>query len=295
MFRKLRLCCLLAAGTTEHSRHDTRVDKQGYETVTDNNIFVLGVGAQKAGTTWLYSYIDRVACANMGFQKEYHIWDAVYSDLCSAFVVPRKKLPQLPRDAHMRFCMQNLPGFYESYFKDIFDNGFSITGDITPSYAVLTRSQLQRIRKRVLSTGAKVRCVYLMRDPVERCWSAVRMQLRKNQIAGSEENALARLYATPQYQFRTRYERVCENLKNVFPENELFFGFYENLFTDEEITRLSNFIGVDPFLDQKEKRVNVSAKSSVISPSLFAKVREFYSETYRYCNKNFPRGTALWN
>ena len=47
--------------------------------------FVLGVGAQKAGTTWLHSYIASNATAHMGFTKEYHIWDAVHSPLCKNF------------------------------------------------------------------------------------------------------------------------------------------------------------------------------------------------------------------
>ena len=36
-------------------------------------LFVLGIGAQKAGTTWLYEYLKAQNHSNMGFTKEYHV------------------------------------------------------------------------------------------------------------------------------------------------------------------------------------------------------------------------------
>ena len=39
--------------------------------------FILGVGAQKCGTTWLYDQFKANKMVNMGFQKEYHILDSI--------------------------------------------------------------------------------------------------------------------------------------------------------------------------------------------------------------------------
>ena len=41
-------------------------------------IFVLGVGAQKAGTTWLHEYLASLPEVDLGFMKEYHVFDQNY-------------------------------------------------------------------------------------------------------------------------------------------------------------------------------------------------------------------------
>ena len=38
-------------------------------------LFVLNVGAQKSGTSWLRQTLLKLKFANLGFMKEYHIWD----------------------------------------------------------------------------------------------------------------------------------------------------------------------------------------------------------------------------
>ena len=40
-------------------------------------VFLLGIGAQKAGTTWLHAQLNRRRDADFGFLKEYHVHDAL--------------------------------------------------------------------------------------------------------------------------------------------------------------------------------------------------------------------------
>lgn len=51
-------------------------------------IFLLGVGTQKSGTSWLYTQLQKSPETNMGLLKEYHIWDALFIDHFSHFAVP---------------------------------------------------------------------------------------------------------------------------------------------------------------------------------------------------------------
>ncbi len=44
---------------------------------TTDGIFLLGVGAQKAGTSWLHQQLHSRPDANFGFCKEYHIHDVL--------------------------------------------------------------------------------------------------------------------------------------------------------------------------------------------------------------------------
>lgn len=40
--------------------------------------FLLGVGCQKDGTTWVHDYLSTHRKVDMGFEKEYHIIDALH-------------------------------------------------------------------------------------------------------------------------------------------------------------------------------------------------------------------------
>ena len=40
-------------------------------------IFILGVGAQKAGTTWLHRQLIKNSKFNFGHRKEYHVFDSI--------------------------------------------------------------------------------------------------------------------------------------------------------------------------------------------------------------------------
>ena len=42
-----------------------------------NGTFVLGLGAQKAGSSWLHAQLNHRRDAEFGFLKEYHIHDAL--------------------------------------------------------------------------------------------------------------------------------------------------------------------------------------------------------------------------
>ena len=39
--------------------------------------FLLGVGCQKGGTTWLYDYLATSPQFKHGHRKEYHVFDAI--------------------------------------------------------------------------------------------------------------------------------------------------------------------------------------------------------------------------
>ena len=48
--------------------------------------FILGVGCQKGGTTWLHQQLNKSKNTDMGFLKEYHVFDALYVPECQGFL-----------------------------------------------------------------------------------------------------------------------------------------------------------------------------------------------------------------
>ena len=155
--------------------------------------FLLGVGAQKSGTTWLYDYLNNLDNTNFGPFKEWHIWDWKFRESFSNFEV-KKSNSENNNINKIRFQMQNEDGFYEKYFLNLTSQTNYLTGDITPSYCCLNSNELIKIKTKLVKVGFDVKVVYLMRDPVERCWSATRMIIKLNKkyknISNHEANIL---------------------------------------------------------------------------------------------------------
>ena len=46
----------------------------------DRPVFLLGTGCQKGGTAWLHDYLGSSTETDLGFMKEYHVWDRLDLD-----------------------------------------------------------------------------------------------------------------------------------------------------------------------------------------------------------------------
>ena len=97
-------------------------------------------------------------------------------------------------------------------------------------------------------------------------------------------------------QFRTRYQATIANLESVFPPEDLWFGLYETLFSEPEVNRLSEFLGVETNHAFAKKQVQVSPKTK---PELDAEtkqlLRDFYADVYEYCYERFPSTREVWS
>lgn len=255
--------------------------------------FLLGVGAQKAGTTWLYRALSASPKVNFGSQKEYHIWDALYSDLFADLRLSREKQAARNKE-HFGYLMQTQPGYYASYFNRILNSGAELTGDITPAYSILTEEDFRRVRKQLDAIDARLSIVFLMRDPFERCWSAIRMMKLAENITETDEDMLLGRYDQIDFILRTRYDRTVRNLRSVFSETELYFGLYETMLYESELQRMSDFLGTSINRAAINERPNVSPKIQPISSQTREAVQGFYSEVYEFCCKEFPESRIHW-
>lgn len=264
--------------------------------------FVLGLGAQKAGTSWLHHYLSGYECADFGLFKEYHVWDAKFFPRLSGFRAARGgPFPSVagatsPKEL-LRRAMQSADGFYEDYFARLIQGPVRITGDITPSYALLTRSQLAFIRGRLAAKGFTVKVVFLMRDPVERCWSAARAQVKPlagEASATAEEDCLRRLYRSQQFVLRTAYDRTIAEIEAVIPSADVHYAISEELSTAACLTALSEFLGLEPHAARGGIRVKTSPARFVLDPQLRCEIAAYYADVYEFCRRRFPQTEALW-
>ena len=278
--------------------------------------FLLGLGAQKAGSTWLQAMLAQDARADFGPLKEYHVWDAIdlqeqaHYDMRGRSALRNKGeagLRQLlgkPAGPEViRSRLQSHPEAYFDFFaKRLATPSVSLTGDITPAYAGLSAKRLAAIRSGFAAHSIPVKAVFIMRDPVARLISAAQMNRRKGKVEeavpldGSLGQA-ALIYArSSEARIRSDYAATVGALRSSFDETHLYFGFFETMRSTKEQARLAQFTGTAmPDPKQAERRVNMHAKTETVSDKTRHDLRVMMAETYDFCAEHFPTTQTLWS
>jgi hypothetical protein len=273
--------------------------------------FVLGTGCMKGGTTWLHDYLASSPRCATGYRKEYHVFDSVdLPDLAwmrhRILGRARQSLEDLeagrPADAtflHQASLIAD-PSTYAGYFAGLVDShpGTTMSLDMTPNYGLLGADRLRGVRESFGGLGVRCVSVFLMRDPVERIWSQVRMQQRRRpeQNPGSAEDLVLERYAQPEYDARTRYERTLSTLDAAFPASEVYLGLYETLFEATSLAAVCDLAGIEPPPADTETRRNASPKSAPLPESTVREVAGHFRATYEAVAARFPEAdlAALW-
>ncbi len=230
--------------------------------------------------------------------KEYHIWDAVFIPECREFVVQPDQASGSELLA-LRQRLQNDLARYADYFCDLLgSHGVSITADITPAYAGLGPEHLTRIYEDFERRGVDCKFIFLMRDPVERCWSATRMKKSvESDLYGKrpDEEILPTYFKTTDARFRTDYRQTIMALDAAVPSENVYYGIYEEMMQPEQIEALSRFIGIKPDPKFSGRIFNAFPKTEVISMATRRAVAAEYRHVYEFCAVRFPRTRTLWN
>ena len=277
--------------------------------------FVLGMGAQKAGTSWLHTYFQTLDDFHLGFQKEYHILDGLYVP-----DFPGRKNNRIKegvealqegkfgtkanRKAIKRALFVADPESYFDYFQFLLlRGGGGFTTDMTPSHTALPVSALTKIKREFEARNIHVKVVFLMRDPVERSWSSVRMarrdgELGKRKLEGSgikvkdlaevsDAELLKALHTSTGHRLRSDYSSAIKRMEQVFAPEDITYGFFEDLFTEKFIRTLSGRLGFNYGAADFGKQVNVSEKTDEIGEQTRREIAGHFVDTYHFCAQRF--------
>lgn len=260
------------------------------------NLFLLGVGAQKAGTTWLFDYLASSGLVATNDIKEYHIWDALVNVPSSRNRLITKEQSERDFGLKIRFFLQQSPENYFNYFAYMMEKqSRRVTCDITPSYAALKRATLRIIRDGFDKRDILTKTVFLMRDPIERCWSSARM--RSMNYTGKAEVGDAQVLAhalTDESEVRTRYDETVSELEAVFDPDQIYVGLFEEMFELPQLTGLSDFCGVPVRLEQVDRKLNLTPKVKTLSEDTMKQIAARYRPVYEFVARRFPQAQQLW-
>lgn len=237
--------------------------------------FFVGIGAQKAATSWLADYLDSHPQVGFSPIKEMHYFDMVHLPeycgqyrremeerlvklACRAPREPDPKYLRKLRSMAIRVVANRDPGQYRRYFEQFREPGHAIVGEITPSYCMLDAAGFAAIRR--MMPGA--RFIFILRDPLARYLSQVRFTEAQKQESGfkARERVLKHLY-DPQYTLRSDYRRTLEELEQVVPAGDICVVFYEQLMSESDgervLREITRFLGVPYRPGNRKKKVNV--------------------------------------
>ncbi len=262
-------------------------------------VFLLGVGAQKAGTSWLHQQLHSRPDADFGVLKEYHVHDARTVPELARFrrldVAIRRPGSWIQPRSWLRQWFIRKPQRYVDYFSWLLkrprlrSGPVRLTGDITPSYAVLSAATLGEIRDAFTQRGIPVRPVFLMRDPIERLISSQRMKLRKQGLRGAAiEVATLRQRVAKGRGLRSDYGQTLDALDQAFGLEHCFVGLFETLFTPPTYAELCHFLGIPYQEPAWGEKVNVSATKTVIPDDLLAEMGRQNADDLKRAQQALP-------
>ena len=102
-----------------------------------------------------------------------------------------------------------------------------------------------------------------------------------------EEELIANSYKSSDYEIRTRYDKTIQNLEAVFDASEIFYGFYETLFTEKSIKDLCEFLEIPFFQPDFKHLTNVSKTDNEINPELLFEIYKHYKPVYDFVSQKF--------
>jgi len=164
----------------------------------------LGIGAQKAGTTWLYEQLRQHPELDFPVGKENHFWDG------------------RERGKHARSIAE-----YASFFASHVQ---SHAGEITPAYAILQPESIAEIKRYF----PDLRLFFCVRDPVERAWSAARMFLDRAWLQPHDVSSgfIWELCSAPAFTMRGDYAQCLTNWLQCFDASQIHLIDYAQIQSD---------------------------------------------------------------
>lgn len=160
----------------------------------------IGIGAQKAATSWLHRQMGR--CPDISFPagKEVHFWDKY-------------------RDRGIEW--------YSSRFA--VDDG-TLHGEITPAYSTLPSEIIAECHRHF----PDLRLLLTIRNPIDRAWSAAKMRaIRTGQaVADTPDSWFLSHFNDPHSTARGDYETCIRTWRGSYPADQLLVQRFEALLHD---------------------------------------------------------------
>ncbi len=234
----------------------------------------LGIGANKAGTSWLYQQLKKHPEIWMPPIKELHFFDRSPrypspNTLDKSSPITRifgsnpwersrvrsnlRTITQLLSTRKFQeaawWCKWTFGYYSEQWYQSLFSQGRSYLacGEITPAYSILESNDVVRINTLI----PDVKLIFMVRNPIDQVWSSVRFDVNRGKLdlsLDSEEQIISYL-KTRKRTPRGNYEQTLENYLKHFDSQQILVGFYDAIEHDASalLSGITALLNISPF------------------------------------------------
>jgi Sulfotransferase domain len=263
-----------------------------------NKIFILGVGAQKAGTTWLSQFLPTNKKIALNEIKEMNLWNTLEQRSPHNIDIPRKIYEVIVKYFH------NNPDHYFEYYSQGLMAKLDYAYDISPNYAGLSPETFTHIKNEFAKRGINTKVIFIMRDPIDRLVSSYKHAVRLGEYikshTGYPENIhdqdFAKYATTDFIKHHARYDITFNNVVPVFGSINVLCLIYEDLFNKRTIHKISDFLGLEFDENFADNKINAAPQHQRIdiSEDMLKEIAVYYIDVYRFALKEFPEVKSLW-
>lgn len=270
----------------------------------DDKTLLICVGAAKCATSWLFHYLGTLPGVAPSPLKEIHFFDARFpalalgdmealalSRLAYHLGQPGEKAANLRERPAFRASLDRVQMIYDdsAYFTHLARLCGPETRtvcDLTPSYSAIGPEGFAWMKRFCATQNARLRILFVMRDPVERLWS----QLRHLQQLNPSNDAVAKwpmALTNPVITARADYRAIVTALDATFPAADILYLFYENLFDESALRRLCAFADAPYRPAPTSERRNATTVSLPLPEDARAAFLSHLAPQYAFCRERF--------
>ncbi len=205
--------------------------------------FFISGGVSKSGTTWLYKMLQQHPEVKMPIMKEIRyftiqdtmgkitLWQKLFSKHW-AILAERNKIKNSIKYSgvlnKLRWVKYFLSPWNDSWYRSLFSKD-KCSGDLTPSYAMLSEKTIQSIKK--MNSNTKI--IIGLRNPIDRTWSHIKMRLThsegKKSIREVDESLIEQWIYNPYYFESNNYSAILNKWKKYFDNEQILIYYYDEL------------------------------------------------------------------
>ena len=268
-------------------------------------------GAVKAGTTWLYEYLREHPETYLRTIKETQYFDRLEARSLQGRVkrldkeiaafeaeleTGRAKWPawvlrQIGDRAEYRKVLTSAPTPTKAYLRYLTAGaeGKRLVGEMTPEYGLLPVETMREVS----AVMPDVRWIFVMRDPVSRLWSHVRMLVRRTKpaaeaFAGACAVKFDEVLAGKSEDVTVRgdYAGIYGRLSQAMAADKRLAIFYEQMMTPQGVARVTDFLGLTYHPAPLDKMVHEGVEVEM-PESLRERARDWLRPQYAFVAQTF--------
>lgn len=273
----------------------------------------IGIGAQKAGTSWLRNNLARHPGIWMPPLAELHYFDRALEGMTPPSTRASERLEDPKRRALLLaqiqksvqeekvadvawWTMYEFLDHGDDWYRKLFSlaPAEAVVGEITPRYAICGDAEVAHMH----SVAPAAKLLFILRHPVDRFWSQCRM-LYAYGLLQTGDSAAMRLfdeaYGRPRGEYTATLMRFCK----YYDPSQILVTFYDAISREPEavLQRIFSWLGLAPLPLMPEivrQRVNESTDFSPISETLREQLTFAYRSEMEALAEVFGGDAARW-